>query len=254
MKKQLIVLAATAAALMATNGGADGNSRAPTTPGQQTLPISADDLYGEIKEEITVADPLEGWNRFWYGFNDLFYDFLLHPVAQGYSAVIPLGGRESVQDFFLNLTTPVRFVGSVMQGKMERAGNEVGRFCINSTLGILGIFDVASLQYGIKAQDAEDLGQALGSYGLGEGFYLVWPILGPSSLRDSVGMVGDYLVNPMSYYPRDFDGQMALQGVRMVNRTSFAMADYDALRKASVDSYAALRHAYIQLRREKVAK
>ncbi|MBF0285397.1 MAG: VacJ family lipoprotein [Magnetococcales bacterium] len=230
-----------------------GKASSATTPGQQTMPISADDLYGD-DDGAQVADPLEGWNRFWFGFNDLFYDFVLRPVAVGYSAVIPEGGRETVQDFFSNLTTPVRLVGSVMQGKGERAGNELGRFCINTTLGVLGLFDVAAHQYEIRRQDAEDMGQALGSYGMGEGLYLVWPILGPSTARDSLGLVGDYLVNPMSYYPTDTSDKAAVFGLRLINETSFRMADYDNVRSASVDPYVAFRHAYVQLRREKINK
>lgn len=141
------------------------------------------------EEKDVIADPLEPINRIFFSFNDKLYFWLLKPVAQGYSAVLPEGVRISVRNFFDNLMTPIRFVNNLLQFKLKPAGNELVRFGVNTTIGVVGLFDVAKSHMGIKLQD-EDLGQSLGKWGLGPGFFITWPVLGPSSLRDSVGDAG----------------------------------------------------------------
>ncbi len=202
--------------------------------------------------ETAIADPLSGWNTVWYHFNDRFYFWLLKPVAQGYKAVTPVDVRMVIRNFFYNLAAPIRFVNCVLQGKGGAAGLELGRFAVNSTLGILGLGDPATEIIGPRP-GAEDLGQTLGRYRIGNGFYLVWPFLGPSSLRDTVGRVGDYFLDPVSYL-EECEAILAVRSFAEVNDTSFRIGDYEELKEAALDPYVAIRNAYVQHRAEKVAK
>jgi phospholipid-binding lipoprotein MlaA len=208
---------------------------------------------GETTEEnnvVMIADPIKPWNTAMYHVNDKFYFWLLKPVSQGYSAVVPEDIRLSVSNFFENLTTPIRFVSSLLQLNMKKAGNELVRFVYNTTAGVGGLADVAKTDLGVKRQD-EDLGQAIGHYGIGHGFYIVWPVFGPSSLRDTVGMVGDWFLDPV-YYVTPFEASLGIAAYDKVNETSFHIGDYEDLKKAAVDPYVSIRDAYIQHRKKQV--
>ena len=133
----------------------------------------------EFEEEFDsfgddVFDPLSGYNRVMTEFNDGFYVYVLDPVARGYRWAIPLGGRRGINRFFHNLFFPIRFVNNVLQLKVKNAGEEFLRFCINSTIGIFGIWDPAKEWFDLYAHD-EDFGQTLGYYGIGGGFHIVLP-------------------------------------------------------------------------------
>ncbi|RMG67106.1 MAG: VacJ family lipoprotein, partial [Nitrospirae bacterium] len=145
-----------------------------------------EDLGFEEAQELTIADPLEPWNRLMFRFNDRLYFWVLKPVAQGYSYILPQDVRVAIGNFFRNLLMPVRVVNCLLQGKLKGAGNELLRFAVNTTLGVYGFDDVAKREFNLNPYE-EDLGQSLGHYGIGNGFYIVWPVLGPSTLRDTVG-------------------------------------------------------------------
>ena len=194
-----------------------------------------------------VPDPLYHFNRAMFTFNDYLYFYGLKPVAQGYKAVVPTVARQGINNFFNNLLFPVRFVNKVLQGKGEAAAMEFSAFFVNSTIGILGFNNFAQKHMDINLND-EDLGQTLGSYNIGDGFYLVLPVLGPSTLRDTVGRVGDWFITPVNYV-EPWEAYWGMQGVDKVNRTAFRIGDYEALKDASLDPYVALRNAYIQNRR-----
>lgn len=223
----------------------------PSGQGTKIAPEFLNDDMSFLKDEkpsaaATVSDPLVSWNRLMFHFNDKLYFWVLKPVAKGYRAVFPAPVRTGVKNFFFNITTPIRFASCLLQGKLGPAGRELGRFFINSTIGVLG--------FGNPARDfpkfnppQEDLGQTLGVYGLGNGLYIVWPVLGPSTLRDSVGMVGDYFLDPVNYVTPWWDSA-AIDGVDTINSTSFRIGDYEALKSAALDPYEALRDAYIQNR------
>jgi phospholipid-binding lipoprotein MlaA len=208
---------------------------------------------GETTDEnnvVTIADPIKPWNTAMYHVNDKFYFWLLKPVSQGYSAVVPEDIRLSVSNFFENLTTPIRFVSSLLQLNMKKAGNELVRFVYNTTAGVGGLADVAKTDLGIKRQD-EDLGQAIGHYGIGHGFYIVWPVFGPSSVRDTFGMVGDWFLDPV-YYVNPFEASLGIAAYDKVNETSFHIGDYEDLKKSAIDPYVSIRDAYIQYRKKQV--
>jgi phospholipid-binding lipoprotein MlaA len=208
------------------------------------------DFTEENEKVLTIADPIYPWNKAMYHFNDKFYFWILKPVAKGYSSVLPEDIRIVTRNFFSNLATPIRIVGSLLQLKVKDAGNELVRFVYNSTAGVLGLSDAAKADFNIMRRD-EDIGQALGKYGIGHGFYIVWPFIGPSSLRDTVGLAGDYFLDPVSYV----NPMEALFGIRAydeVNETSLRIGDYEDLKKAAIDPYISIRDAYIQHRQKKV--
>ncbi|MGB7972475.1 MAG: VacJ family lipoprotein [Candidatus Deferrimicrobiaceae bacterium] len=219
------------------------DSRAPETD-------FARDPFAEESPPPRLADPLEPLNRALFVFNDKAYYWVMKPVAQGYAAIVPETARVSVRNFFRNITMPVRFVNNLLQGKIRNSGVELLRFLINTTTGIGGLFDPAKNDWHIEPRE-EDLGQTLGKYGLGHGFYLVLPLLGPSSLRDTAGLAGDFFLDPVNY----IDDDRVVIGARVLNaenEVSLRIGVYEDLTKSALDPYVAVRDAYSQHRAEKV--
>lgn len=207
----------------------------------------------EIGEEIRVADPLAPWNRAMFQFNDRFYFWVLKPVTRAYARVVPHVARTGVSNFFGNITTPVRLASSLLQGKGEKAAIETSRFMINSVFGLLGFRDFAA-GHGLPAPSREDLGQTMAVYGLGNGFYVVWPFIGAFTLRDTVGWVGDLFLDPVSYVEPVPSAPLGIDSYKVVNETSFELGDYESFKEAAVDPYTALRNAYIQYRQTLIRK
>jgi phospholipid-binding lipoprotein MlaA len=161
-----------------------------------------------------------------------------------------------LNNFFDNLRAPGRFVNNLLQLKMKAAGNEFVRFVFNSTAGLGGLADAAKDLLHIQKSPA-DFGQTLGFYGIGHGFYLVWPILGPSSPRDTVGYVGDRILYPLSFLSFteiSFVASSAIFVIETVNETSFRIGDYEAFKGAAIDPYVSLRDAYFQNRKKAMEK
>ena len=211
------------------------------------------EIPGKAGGETTgeIADPLEPFNRAMYQFNDRLYFWVLKPVAQGYGKVVPETARVSVSNFFTNVAFPIRFVNCLLQANFSGAAEELGRFTINTLWGVGGLLDPASSKEINLTKQDEDFGQTLGTYGLGQGFFINWPLLGPSSPRDTVGMVGDLFLTPSTY----FSPWYAVAGIRAyekVNSTSLKIGDYESLKEAAIDPYVAVRDAYIQYRLKKV--
>jgi len=204
----------------------------------------------EEEKTIEIADPLYVWNKGVYYFNDKLYFWLLKPVAQGYSAIFPEGVRFSISNFFYNLTTPIRFLNSLLQLKMKSAGNELIRFVVNSSVGVGGLGDFAKDKLDIK-RHKEDLGQTFGYYGVGHGFYIMWPFIGPSSLRDTVGLIGDAFLDPVNYITPVQDS-LEITASDEVNDISLHIGDYEDIKKSAIDPYISIRDAYVQNREKKV--
>jgi phospholipid-binding lipoprotein MlaA len=199
--------------------------------------------------EDTVPDPFEPLNRAFFEFNDKLYFWALKPVATGYKTVVPEEVRVCVRNFFQNLAFPVRFVNNVFQGKFFGALEETCGFLVNSVVGLGGLADIATA-VDLKRHE-EDLGQTLAVHGFGPGFYIHWPILGPSTLRDSIAMGGDLFLDPLTYVGTYWYAPGA-RGLNLVNETSFRIGDYESLKKAALDPYVALRDAYYQNRLSKI--
>ena len=220
-------------------------------PAAAAEPAKKKEEDGEIEEEKDIADPFESLNRAMFTINDRLYFWVAKPAAKTYSFFVPEWGRVRVRNVFKNVAAPIRFVNSLLQFKFHAAAKEVGRFLVNTTAGIGGMFDI--LKDNPNAQPSEeDLGQTLGSYGIGNGFYLVWPVLGPSSLRDSIGLAGDYFLDPVSYITPLGNGFVyVLAGVR-INDISLRIGEYEDLKESAIDPYVSFRNAYIQYRNKKV--
>ena len=227
-------------------------AQAEQKPAEQQQVVAEPESSEAEKEEekVTIADPLYPWNKAMYHFNDKLYFWVLKPASKGYSAVIPEDMRIAVSNFFDNVMTPIRFVSDILQLKIKRAGNELVRFAYNSTAGVCGLADAAKVDLDVPRVD-EDLGQTFGSYGIGHGFYIVWPFLGPSSLRDSVGKVGDSFLNPVNYIS-PIETSIGITAYDKVNTASLHIGDYEDLKKSAIDPYVSIRDAYLQYRKKKV--
>jgi len=208
------------------------------------------DDYDDTKVIQTVADPLYYFNYAMYTFNDFLYFAAIKPIATGYKAIMPSVIRKGVNNFFHNLLFPVRFINNFLQGEMKDAGTEIEIFLINSTIGVLGFGQIAQNNFDLHTSN-EDLGLTLGTYSIGNGFYLVLPILGPSTFRDTIGLAGDYFVTPVNY-AEPWELLWGLKVYDSLNAASFRLGDYEALKQAAIDPYVALRDAYIQYRKEKL--
>ena len=202
----------------------------------------------DIADEMTfVYDPIEDWNRGVYKFNNRVY-FLIRPAIRGYKSLVPESGRVAIRNFFQNIDMPSQVINCLLQGKGKKAGRELSRFGINTTLGVLGLFDVAKTKYDLDPV-YEDFGQTLAVWGFGDGAYLVWPLFGPSNVRDSVGVVGDRFAKPLSYISPWYLS-IGVSGLRVTNEVTFFLDDYEAIQAEALDPYIFVRHAYLQYRRK----
>jgi phospholipid-binding lipoprotein MlaA len=189
-------------------------------------------------------DPWQRGNRRVFGFNEGVDRFVLWPVARGWTAITPESARVHLGQFFANLAFPRQFLNSLLQAEPYQAGVEFWRFAINTTVGLAGFFDPAS-EIGLIRRE-EDFGQTLGVWGIGSGRYVMLPLLGPSTLRDTAGLPFDMVLN----------GAILIPGagvVRAVNARALAAKDIDAARESALDFYAFVRNAYLQLRRAQVS-
>lgn len=190
-------------------------------------------------------DPFERFNRGVYQFNEQLDRAILKPVAEGYRAVLPPFVRQSVSNVFSNLNDVRVGLNNALQGKFTTAYSDFGRVFINSTLGVLGLFDIAS-EAGIEKHD-EDFGQTLGRWGVREGPFLMLPLFGPSTVRDFAGLGVDYVTDPVTYVDPS-RSQNQLTGTRLVNRRAELLEAKKVLESAALDEYEFLRDAYLQRR------
>ncbi|NLZ16565.1 MAG: VacJ family lipoprotein [Desulfobulbaceae bacterium] len=210
-----------------------------------------DDASYEGAEHFeSIYDPLEPFNRVMFTFNDRLYLWVIDPVATGYSKVVPTDFRTIISNFFYNLGEPVRSVNCLLQGRLADSGLVLSRFLINSTAGVFGLADPAGNEFKIKRVYAS-LGQTFSVWGIGDGVYLVVPILGPSTLRDLTGSVGDGFARGL-YTPwsDDFSTTSAIYGSQTINEVSLRLGQYQDMKAISLDPYVAFRNGYFQLRQK----
>ena len=236
------------ATIFAAAGGAPPplyvQAQAPVTfPAAVPAAAPSPPVVGAAALTEPIMDPFEGVNRAIFAFNDTADRFFLRPLALAYEFIMPDFALRSVRNFFQNLKSPVVFANDVLQLEVDDAAVTAGRFFVNSTAGVLGLFEVAE-GFGLRYHPA-DFGQTMYSYGAGPGSYVVVPVLGPSTARDSLGRGVDILFNPLTYLLATLQnlGVAATQGV--VRRESL-ITTLDSLRASSVDYYAALRSSYYQ--------
>lgn len=224
-----------------------------------------DNFSEEFDSEFTsntkeVFDPLSGYNRIMTTFNDKVYLNVLVPVSKGYAYVVPETARTGVNNFFNNIMFPVRFVNNLLQLKFKNSSEELGRFLINSLWGLGGFMDLATTELHMK-EHKEDFGQTLGFYGVGEGFHVVLPLLGPSNLRDIVGLTADNVVSPLSRLgedgidykiPNTVLEEYGIKTFDVVNYTSLNPDQYETIKKDALDLYPFLRDIYTQARKRQI--
>ena len=259
MKCTKIILLFFIAALMATWLTGCATTSSSRTPGQQAGyddEFKLDDEWDAYDEPLVVKDPFEGYNRFMFGVNNKIYTFIFNPLSNVYDFLIPKKIQGSVNNFVQAIGTPKRLFNNILQGKPKAAMTEVGRLLVNATLGIGGLFDPADRVFNLKQQN-EDFGQTLGSYGMETGTYIIWPVIGPSTTRESIGFAVDAAFNPLLWFgvydvaPQD--GFRAISLTKRVNNYSYTTRDaYKRLTENALDPYISMQYAFIQNREKKV--
>ena len=196
-----------------------------------------------------VEDPFEGYNRFMFDVNEDIYDYVMEPVARGYRFVLPTDVRIIIRNLFHNASAPVRLVSSLLQGELKKSGRVLGRFIINTTAGLGGMFDVAGQEYEI-AKVNEDMEQALGAHEFPTGPYIVLPIFGPSTGRGVAGRVMDTLLSPTVLLGAPTVISTGLTVEETVNDVSFIIDDKEALEQGVLDPYESMRDFHWQHRKK----
>lgn len=206
------------------------------------------------QKETAVFDPLSGYNRFMTNVNDVLMINVVEPVTTGYRFVAPKQVRISVDNFFSNLYYPISFTNNLLQFKLKYSFTETVRFLTNTTIGVLGLFDVADSWFDIKPHK-EDFGQTLGYYGVGSGFPIVLPFFGQKNLRDLFGDFTDSFLD-VSYYVAStnqddvvsYSSYILIRGYNEINEYSLSESSYEDLTKDAIDLYPFIRDAYEQNR------
>ena len=210
-----------------------------------------DDEYADDDVKL-IEDPMIGGNKQLYAFNDNMYFLVLKPVARGWK-IFPEELRVGVRNVFYNIRFPVRFVNCLLQGKGKKAYAETGRFVINTLWGFLGMGNVAA-EFPSLQPSREDLGQTFAVWGFGFGDYIMLPFLGPSSVRDALGRLGDTFLDPIWWIPVDFWTSVGIRAGEAVNETSTRIGEYEALKEAALDPYVMIRNAWAQNRIKLIAE
>ncbi|AXX86832.1 lipid asymmetry ABC transporter MlaABCDEF, lipoprotein MlaA [Malaciobacter marinus] len=235
---------------------------------EQTNNLATDETYmafddissefenkGYKKDEF---DPLSGYNRAMTSFNDSFYLYISKPVILTYKDIVHPTIRTGVSNFFTNLGFPIRFINNLLQFKFQNSWEELQMFLLNTTFGIAGLIDVAKENnFEIKHHD-EDFGQTLATWGVGEGFHIVLPILGPSNLRDTFAFFVDDFANPLKkgdtsfYLSNSTEESIGIRTFKVVNNSSFKVEVYDKIRKDAIDLYPYLKDFHRKQREKQI--
>jgi len=194
-------------------------------------------------------DPAEGFNRAMFAVNDALDTVILRPVAVVYDEAAPPPVKAATGNFFSNLGELWVAANNLMQGNVEDAFSDLGRFLVNSTFGIGGVFDIAS-EMGFE-KHSKDFGQTMGVWGVDEGAYLFWPVLGPRTARDTLGLVVDGFADPLWYY-HDVRWRNSLIGYRLVDTRSRLLPLDNIVEEAALDRYSYIRDSYLQMRRRSI--
>ncbi|MCX7896986.1 MAG: VacJ family lipoprotein [Rhodocyclaceae bacterium] len=194
-------------------------------------------------------DPLEGFNRAMFAFNEGLDTVLIKPVAKGYDAALPAPVKTGVTNFFGNVADLFIGVNNFLQGKPQEAVGDWGRVLINTTIGLLGLFDVAT-ELGLEKHE-EDFGQTFGRWGAPPGAYVVWPFFGPRTLRDTVGLILDVKTDPIANIG-DIRTRNSLLALRIIDQRADMLPADRVIEEAALDKYAYVRDGYLARRRHLV--
>ncbi len=194
--------------------------------------------------DVYENDPLEPTNRKIYAFNEGMDRYLIKPVATGYAKVTPDIMQTAITNFFNNIGYLNVIVNSSLQGKLDQSLSDIFRFLFNSTLGVGGLFDVAT-PMGLQAHN-EDLGQTFAVWGSGQGAYLTIPLLGPNTVRDAPDLVSSWLLDPLAYLATTIS--LPATALNLINKRANLLDSMNMLDEAALDPYSFLREAYLQQR------
>lgn len=203
--------------------------------------------------DTSASDPLEPVNRIVFRFNNTADKMVLRPMTEVYQAIVPARGKKGVRNFLTNLNEPLTAANDLLQGKPEKAGKSVVRFVFNTTFGLGGTYDFMG-EAGVKGHK-EDFGQTLATWGVGDGPFLMLPLLGPSNLRDTTGMIATSLADPWNIYFRHRNKQgwiYGRMGADAIDARASALKTLDQFQSTSLDDYTALRSAYRQRRNAQI--
>jgi phospholipid-binding lipoprotein MlaA len=214
-----------------------------------SLAVAMTGLLGGCATSGNAKDPIEGFNRAVYAFNEGLDTAIVRPVAVGYETVMPSPVRTGVSNFFGNVADVFIAVNNLLQGKVPEAASDAGRFLVNTTVGILGLFDVAT-EIGLEKHN-EDFGQTFGRWGVGPGAYVVIPFFGPRDVRDTVGLVLDVKADPIANIGH-VPTRNTLLVVRIVSDRANLLPADKVIEEAALDKYTYVRDAYLQRRRSLV--
>ncbi len=201
---------------------------------------------------LEVYDPIEPVNRGLFGINHYLYKGVIRPVAKGYQFIIPKFMRTGIRNAYLNVKFPVRLVNNALQGDLPGAGKETEKFLVNTVLGVGGVMTPSDKFPALAELPPADTGQTFAKWGIPHGPYVVLPILGPNSVRDTVGVVGDAALNPLSWIGFIFGAgywTLAVTTPDTVNSLPDRMDAYDAMTKEALDPYVSARTGYMQYRK-----
>jgi phospholipid-binding lipoprotein MlaA len=217
----------------------------------------ADDDLDEYSNVATIADPAEPVNRGTFWLNHQLYNYVLRPFSKAYEFVLPSPARKAIHNVFENAEYPVRVVNHALQLEFKRADLETRKFVVNSVAGVGGILRVSDRVPELANVPSADTGQTFAKWGIGHGAYVVLPVLGPRSVRDTVGMAGDYALNPVSWL--SYGGvtgatALAISGPSAARNVNSRMNLYDAATRDAIDPYIAVRTGYIQYREQAASK
>ena len=216
--------------------------------------IMSSDSFDDLKDPFSsesdapdMPDPFEDYNRFMFDFNEGFYDNLMEPIVREYRDSVNEDVRMGISNIFDNAMAPLKLVSSFLQGDLDKTGRVIGRTIINTTLGLGGMFDVADKAFGIEDVN-EDLDQALGSWGVPTGPYVVLPLFGPSSVRNIFGRAGGIFLSPTYHFAPGVEVGGGLTVTDQINDTSFIVDDIEQLEESTIDKYESVRDFYGQYR------
>lgn len=240
--------------VLATPLAQDAASATETTAEAGSVAAAENSSQVELDADVNdmpelVRDPWEGFNRKVHSFNNTADEFVLRPVAVGYKRIVPESVQAGVFRFFANLSMPATIVNQALQGRPGDAVKSLGRFAINTTIGIVGMFDPAS-HFDMPMGDEEDFGQTLATWGWRDSRYLVLPLLGPHTVRDTIGIVGDWPLSPISQI-QDSGAATGLQLLGIVDMRT-QLLPTDQFRREALDDYLFVRDAWAQRRKHQI--
>jgi phospholipid-binding lipoprotein MlaA len=220
-------------------------------------PAPAVDDLDEYSQVANIPDPAEPLNRGTFWLNHQLYNYLLRPVSKAYEFILPSPARKAIHNVFENVEYPVRVVNHALQLEFKRADLETRKFVVNSVAGVGGVLRVSDRIPELANIPSADTGQTFAKWGIGHGAYVVLPVIGPRSVRDTVGMAGDYALNPVSWL--SYGGvtgaaALAISGPSAARNMNERINLYDAATQNAIDPYIAVRTGYIQYREKAASK